>query len=86
MPLLEQYLMEGDSLYNNSNESKILDEKSCLTLLVKSRGKRNKLEVLKLIKVLNDRQYFHLVKNLKKHKNIDIKYAATQVLKHLSQN
>ena len=85
MPLLEHYIAEGDSSFNNILKSKVLTEKTCLTLLLKSRGKRIKLKVLPLIKELNDKRYIPVVSTLKNHKNIEIKYAATQTLKHLKQ-
>ena len=43
-----------------------------------------KLEVLELIRILNDKRYIPVVKSLKKHKSLEVKYAATQTLKHLN--
>ncbi|WP_046755438.1 Npt1/Npt2 family nucleotide transporter [Kordia jejudonensis] len=83
IPLLEHYVNENDSLQHMLSRTKIVDEKMCLTLLVKNRGKRIKLEVLELIRISNDNQYRAIVKALKKHKSVEVKYAATQTLKHL---
>ncbi|QHI35000.1 hypothetical protein IMCC3317_03460 [Kordia antarctica] len=84
IPLLEHYVLEDDSSLNTLIKPKISDEKTCLTLLIKSRGKRIKLNVLQLIIELNDKRYIPIVKTLKKHKSMEVKYAATQTLKHLS--
>ncbi|WP_430409340.1 Npt1/Npt2 family nucleotide transporter [Kordia sp.] len=84
IPLLEHYVIEDDSVHNVLLKSKITDEKICLTSLIKYRGKRIKLEVLALIKVLNDRRYSTIVNTLKNHKSVEVKYAATQTLKHLN--
>ena len=82
MPLLEHFIMDEEVPFSNLKYT-ILSEEACLNLLIKSRGKRIKLKVLVLIKELDDKRYIPLVTNLKKHQNIEVKYAAIQVLKSL---
>ncbi|WP_046744351.1 Npt1/Npt2 family nucleotide transporter [Kordia zhangzhouensis] len=81
--LLEMNIVDAESVHKSITKPVIEDEKDCLTLLVKTRGKRIKLLVLSLINLLKDRRYVALVKPLKKHKNIEVKYAAKQTLEKL---
>ncbi|EDP94761.1 ATP/ADP translocase-like protein [Kordia algicida OT-1] len=85
IPLLEHFLAEDDSSKNKFIKSKILDEKTGLTVLIKNRGKRTKLAVLALIRIQNDQRFVPLVKSLKNHKNIEVRYAAKQTLEKLNR-
>lgn len=80
IPLLEHFSTKNDVSKNRLLKSKIVNEEIGLTILIKNRGKRSKLAALALMQALNDRRFISLVKSLKKHKNIEVRYAAKQTL------
>lgn len=83
IPILEHYVL-GNIGAQSPLKLKVLNEKACLTLLVKSRGKRIKLEVLYLINILNDKSYKGLVKSMRKHPNAEVKFFTFETLNKLN--
>lgn len=82
-PLLEYYVVKDEEDKTNL-KLKTLSEKAYLKLLVKSRGKRLKLEVINLVYYLNEKKYATIIKPLLKHKNSDVKYLAFQALNKIT--
>ncbi|NNE31098.1 MAG: MFS transporter [Winogradskyella sp.] len=63
LPLIEYYNIENkEASPTKPLEIELMDEFTLLSVLLKNRGKRIKLEVLHLIKVLNDKTYIALVR------------------------
>lgn len=83
LPLIEHYVIEDDNSESSVLNLKILAEKDCLTKLAKRRGRRVKLEVLNLIRNLNDRRYLPLVASLRKHQNKHVKLIAFETYNSL---
>jgi AAA family ATP:ADP antiporter len=82
-PLLEYYVIK-DEEDKTSLKLKNLSERNYLNLLVKSRGKRLKLEVVNLVFYLNEKNYAPIIKPLLKHKNSDVKYLSFKTLNKLT--
>jgi AAA family ATP:ADP antiporter len=82
-PLLEYYVVKDEEDKSNL-KLKSLSEKAYLKLLIKSRGKRLKLEVINLVYYLNQKKYATIIKPLLKHKNSDVKYLAFQALNKIA--
>lgn len=76
LPLVEHYIAEDETTRSSILKENILTEQNCVTKLAKSRGKKMKLEVLNLIKYLNNPQYLSLVNFLRKHQNKEVKFFA----------
>ena len=84
LPLMEYYTVGNQELSQSSQlQIEILPEFELLSNLVKKRGKRTKLEVLQLIRVLKDTSYITLVHQQTIHKNSQIRSFATETLTYL---
>ena len=75
-PLIEHTVIEEDNFDSKVLKINTIPEKAYLSMLIKRRGKRVKLEVLHLIKVINNKKYISIVIPLKKHHNKDVKFFA----------
>nr|WP_256259802.1 MFS transporter [Winogradskyella luteola] len=81
LPLIEYYnINEGGSSSKNQLEIELLDEYNLINMLLRKRGKRMKLEILHLIRVLNDTSYISLVNQQTLHKNKEVKQFAFNTL------
>ena len=83
-PLIEYSVIENNDYDASPLKLNIWSEKLYVSLLMKKRGKRMKLELLHLIKELNDKSYIPLVTPLKKHSNKEIKFFAHNTLESLA--
>ena len=84
-PLIEHYVLEDQSNESLSVKVNVMPEKACLMMLEKNRGKRIKLEILNLIKQLDDPSYLPMVHSLKHHDNKDVKFFAHTTYEGLSK-
>ena len=82
-PLIEYSVIENNDIDLSALKMNVLPEKLYVSLLMKKRGKRIKLELLHLIKELNDKSYISLVTPLKKHSNKEVKFFAHDTLESL---
>ena len=85
LPLIEYYIVDEGDIKNSPLKINVIPEKAYIKLLLKKRGKRIKLEVLHLIKVLDNPIYIPTIVSLKKHPNKDIKKFALSTLKNLAR-
>jgi len=83
-PLIEHTVIEEDHFESTVLKINTIPEKAYLTLLIKRRGKRIKLEVLHLIKVIDNKKYTPIVIPLKKHRNKDVKFFAYATIDSLT--
>ena len=83
-PLIEHTVIEEDHFDSTVLKINTIPEKAYLTMLIKRRGKRVKLEVLHLIKVLDNKKYVPIVMPLKKHRNKDVKFFAYATIDSLT--
>ena len=85
LPIIEYYSVDEDKpLTKTSLELTILSEQVLLRNLLKKRSKRMKLEVLQLIRALNDSSYIALVKSQIIHKNKEVSTYALETLRLLN--
>lgn len=80
LPIVEYYTVERDDLESTPLSPKILPENKLIAMLILKRGKRMKLEMLRLIKILNDKSYATLVRRLLKHKNPKVVQLARETM------
>ncbi|MDO1500441.1 Npt1/Npt2 family nucleotide transporter [Winogradskyella maritima] len=80
LPIVEYYTVDRDDLESAPLSPKILPENKLIAMLVVRRGKRMKLEMLRLIKIHNDKSYATLVRRLLKHKNPEIVTLARETM------
>ncbi|WP_299676032.1 Npt1/Npt2 family nucleotide transporter [uncultured Dokdonia sp.] len=83
LPLIEYTVLEKESNSESRLRLDILSERNYVALLLRRRGKRVKLLVLELIKVLNDTSYIPLVQPLTKHLNKEVNGRAEAILRLL---
>ncbi|WP_452224466.1 Npt1/Npt2 family nucleotide transporter [Lacinutrix chionoecetis] len=83
-PLIEHTIIEEDNFDSKVLKINLIPEKAYIKMLIKRRGKRVKLEVLHLIKVLDDKYYVPIVTPLKKHQNKDVKFFAYSTIESLT--
>ena len=83
LPLIEYYIVDEGEINNSPLRLNIIPEKVYIKLLIKKRGKRIKLEVLHLIKVLGNKSLIPTVVSLKKHRNKEVKNFAEKTLLEL---
>ncbi|MDX1472195.1 MAG: MFS transporter, partial [Flavobacteriaceae bacterium] len=74
LPLIEYHIIDSDDRGLSSFQPTISNEKTVLLSLMKARGKRIKLDVLNLIRHLNDKSYLSSISYLKNHKNEDVRF------------
>ncbi|WAC02401.1 hypothetical protein N7U66_01380 [Lacinutrix neustonica] len=84
LPLVEYAIMEEDDLHSDILKIKTLPEKVYISRLLRKRGKRIKLELLHLIKVLDDKSFLTLITPLKKHMNKEVKFFAHDTIESLT--
>ncbi|WP_231567309.1 Npt1/Npt2 family nucleotide transporter [Lacinutrix sp. Hel_I_90] len=84
LPLIEYAIMEEEDLLSAVLKIKTLPEKVYISRLLRKRGKRIKLELLHLIKVLDDKSYVALITPLKNHLNKEVKYFAHDTIESLT--
>ncbi|OIQ23872.1 Npt1/Npt2 family nucleotide transporter [Lacinutrix sp. MedPE-SW] len=83
-PLVEHTVFAEDNFESTVLKLNTIPEKAYLAMLLKRRGKRVKLEILHLIKVLDDKSYVPIVMPLKKHRNKDVKFFAYSTIESLT--
>ncbi|WP_241489675.1 Npt1/Npt2 family nucleotide transporter [Lacinutrix algicola] len=83
-PLIEHTVIENDHFDSAILKINTIPEKAYLTMLIKRRGKRVKLEILHLIMVLGNKKYIPIAMPLKKHKNKDVKFFAYATIDSLT--
>ena len=76
LPLVEYYIIDRSNLNDTDIKLKLYSENDYITMLLKKRGKRIKLELLNLISNLNDKSYLSQINLLRKHQNKDVKVLA----------
>ena len=86
LPLVEYYIVDKSNASNSEINLIIYAEKAYITMLLKKRGKRIKLELLQLINILNDASYISLVKLIAKHKSTEVKDLANNILENLTSS
>lgn len=80
LPILE-YQSVSPASYDIANlRLKIISEKQCLLLLLKNRGKKMKLVVLKYIQYLDDKDYARLLKFLRNHKSPEVQQLTASII------
>ncbi len=84
-PLIEHFVIDEDAFDTSVLKLKRLPEKAYINILLKSRGKKIKLEVLNLIKQLEDVSYLPIVLPYKKHRNKEVKFFAYDTIKSLQE-
>ena len=82
-PLIEHFVIDDESFDTSVLKLKRIPEKAYINILLKSRGKKIKLEVLNLIKQLEDISYLPVVLPYKKHRNKDVKFFAYDTIQSL---
>ncbi|MCK8479864.1 Npt1/Npt2 family nucleotide transporter [Psychroserpens algicola] len=83
LPLIEHYVLSNNESDASVLELQIMNEKVCLAMLIRNRGKKIKLVVIELIKASNNPTYKPLLNKLKKHQNKDVKFFAIDALESL---
>ena len=83
LPLVEYYIVDKSNIKDTDIKLNIYSEKAYITMLLKKRGKRIKLELLHLIGELNDKSYITLVSLIRKHKNKEVKGYAEKIFEKL---
>ena len=83
-PLIEHTVIEEDHFDSTVLKINTMPEKAYLAMLIKRRGKRVKLEVLYLIKVLGNKKYVPIIIPLKKHHNKDVKFYTYATIESLT--
>lgn len=83
-PLIEHSIIDEGNLASSILKINVIPENAYLSMLIKRRGKRVKLEVLYLIKVLDDKSYVPIVMPLKKHLNKEVKFFAYSTIEALT--
>jgi AAA family ATP:ADP antiporter len=84
LPLLE-YTVMSDSNQHTALPLKQFSESASLSLLVRTRGKRIKLEILNLIKALGNSKYTAIIEPLKRNKNEEVRKLAFQIIDDLKR-
>lgn len=84
-PLIEHFIIDDESFDASVLKLKLMSEKAYISSLLRSRGKRIKLEVLNLIKQLEDANYLPVVLPYKKHKNKEVKFFAYDTIQSLEK-
>lgn len=86
LPLIEYYNIDSDKTSKlNQLEPELQDEYNLLKTLFNKRGKRIKLELLHLIRVLDDKSYITLVHQQTVQNNQEVKNFAKETLSILSR-
>ncbi|WP_142784323.1 Npt1/Npt2 family nucleotide transporter [Changchengzhania lutea] len=85
LPLVEYYIVDESEVNNSRLKLNIIPESAYIKLLIRKRGKRIKLELLKLIEILKNKSYIPTVASLTKHQNKDIRFTAIETLKELKK-
>ncbi|SDB35825.1 ATP:ADP antiporter, AAA family [Flavobacteriaceae bacterium MAR_2010_188] len=80
LPLIEYHVIDSDEKGLSSFQPTISNEKTVLLKLMRDRGKRIKLDVLNIIKNLDDPTYIPQISYLKKHRNQDVQFFLTKTL------
>lgn len=86
LPLVEHAAMEKHNSDSSVLKVKVLPERLYISRLLKKRDKRIKLELLYLIKQLDDISYMSLLSPLKDNSNKEIKHLANEVIEGLTDN
>lgn len=84
LPIIEYQTIEAGEAAELEFQPQILDEKTVLINLMKSRGKRIKMHSLHLIKSLEDKSYLPHLKFLRAHKNREIQEYLKKVYTELN--
>ncbi|MBQ0769469.1 MAG: MFS transporter, partial [Bizionia sp.] len=84
-PLIEHFVIDEEAFDASVLKLKRIPEKAYINILLKSRGKKIKLEVLNLIKQLEDVSYLPVVLPYKKHKNKEVKFFAYDTIQSLEE-
>ena len=84
LPLLE-YTVMTDSDQHTVLPLKKFSESASLSLLVRTRGKRIKLEILSLVKALGNSKYTAIIEPLKRNKNEEVRKLAFQIINDLKR-
>ena len=84
LPLLE-YTVMADSKQQTVLPLKQFSESASLSLLIRTRGKRIKLEILSLVKAIGNPKYTAIIEPLKRNKNEEVRKLAFQIIADLKR-
>ena len=84
LPLLEHTIM-ADTKQQTVLPLKQFSESASLSLLIRTRGKRIKLEILTLVKELGNPKYTTIIEPLKRNKNEEVRKLAFQIINDLKR-
>ncbi|TYB76714.1 MFS transporter [Bizionia saleffrena] len=82
-PLIEHFVIDEAAFDASVLNLKRIPEKTYINRLLKSRGKKMKLEILNLIKQLEDVSYLPVILPYKKHRNEEVKFFAYDTIQSL---
>jgi AAA family ATP:ADP antiporter len=82
-PLLEYNVLKNEQINYASISRRKLTEKACLMRLMNNRGRRIKIEVLNIIRQLDDTKYLSSIAKFRRHKSNDVKELANNITKQL---
>ena len=80
LPVLESQIVHQHPFDFNELKLKIINEKKCLRMLIRNRGKRIKLAVINLIQFSADQDYLKDLYLLQKHKSREVQLMATKAI------
>ena len=80
LPILESQIVQQHPFDFDQLKLKIINEKKCLRMLLKNRGKRIKLAIINLIQFSADQEYLRDLYLLQKHKSREVQQMATKAI------
>ncbi|TYP75064.1 Npt1/Npt2 family nucleotide transporter [Aquimarina intermedia] len=84
LSLIEYHVIESDQYLHTSSGTHIISESTCISNLMKNRGKKVKLAVLYLIRQLQEPRYITYLKPYRKQKNREVQKALDATIAYLS--
>ena len=82
-PLLEFNVLKNENIDYETIQNRKLSEKACLARLLNNRGRVIKMDVLKIIQLLNDPIYLSNIVKLRRHRSNEVKTFAFEIIRQL---